>query len=539
MKLFTHPVPVALGLTTLLTLPLVGPLISVQHTEIYHLHGNASAVFLPVFLFILLLWIAFAVVLQLTRTRPGLHFILWALILFLLPSTALKIWSTLLSLQLPHWISLLVFLCAFAGFFVLLFCQNSALRNAFHRVQQLLATMLGFASLTGILILCQLGWFAFQARHLNDPVRFHASGLHGTSSSTSARPHRIIWLLLDELSYQQLYERRPPDLELLAFDRLAQQSTLFTHTVPAGLMTEYVIPSLFTGLPVDAMRSSPDGRTILLQVLESDAPYITHWQQVDPADTVFHDALQHRYSTAIAGWYNPYCRVFASVLDRCLWAQRSLLVGDMSEDNSLTRNLLMPLHHVLDIALRSLPTQRQAAAANARDAAIHLQDYTELVRDADSLVNDPSADLLYLHMPVPHPVGIYNRHTRQFTTGPATYLDNLALADAYLAHLRQQLEQSSQWDSTTLLIMGDHSWRTVPIWTGTSAWSPEEQAASHGGQFDDRPAYIVKLPNQHTPARIEAPYAARNTRALLNALMDQRIHTPQDLANWAATQPHE
>jgi hypothetical protein len=61
-----------------------------------------------------------------------------------------------------------------------------------------------------------------------------------------------------------LYERRFPGLTLPAFDRLARQSTIFTHVVPAGLLTEKVLPSLMSGVPVDKIRSSVNGRMLMV-----------------------------------------------------------------------------------------------------------------------------------------------------------------------------------------------------------------------------------------------------------------------------------
>ena len=37
---------------------------------------------------------------------------------------------------------------------------------------------------------------------------------------------------------------------------------------------------------------------------------------------------------------------------------------------------------------------------------------------------------------------------------------NLALCDDYLGHVRKELEDNGTWDSTTLVLMGDNSWRT-------------------------------------------------------------------------------
>jgi hypothetical protein len=85
--------------------------------------------------------------------------------------------------------------------------------------------------------------------------------------------------------------------------------------------------------------------------------------------------------------------------------------------------------------------------------------------------------------------------------------------------------------------MGDHSWRAATVWSRDTDWTPEEQEASDGAKFDERPAYILKLPNQQQPAQIDAPYQAIRTRALLDALMEQRIQSPQDLAAWVANPP--
>jgi hypothetical protein len=84
--------------------------------------------------------------------------------------------------------------------------------------------------------------------------------------------------------------------------------------------------------------------------------------------------------------------------------------------------------------------------------------------------------------------------------------------------------------------MGDHSWRTSSIWKDSMTWTDEDEAASHGGEFDPRPAYIVKLPKQQTPARIDQPFSAVSTRPLLDALLQEHLQSPADLQAWAGRQ---
>jgi arylsulfatase A-like enzyme len=170
------------------------------------------------------------------------------------------------------------------------------------------------------------------------------------------------------------------------------------------------------------------------------------------------------------------------------------------------------------------------------DKKFHQIDYRDLFTAADTLLTNPSASFTFLHMPVPHPPGIYDRKKAALTTGSSSYIDNLALADQYLAHVRLVLEQRGEWDSTTIVVMGDHSWRTQLVWIKWDGWTREDQVASHGVQFDDRPAYIVKLPNQQQPARIDDRFEAIRTRALFDGIMSNRIKTPEDLAAWVRKQ---
>jgi hypothetical protein len=111
------------------------------------------------------------------------------------------------------------------------------------------------------------------------------------------------------------------------------------------------------------------------------------------------------------------------------------------------------------------------------------------------------------------------------------------LADAYLAHVRELLEQRGEWDSSAIVVMGDHSWRTEMIWMRTAYWTAEDQAASHGGHFDDRPAYIVKLPHQSEAARVDAPFAATRTRALFDGILDGSIRSAAELSAFAEQAP--
>jgi hypothetical protein len=229
----------------------------------------------------------------------------------------------------------------------------------------------------------------------------------------------------------------------------------------------------------------------------------------------------------VAGWFNPYCRILPEVLDRCFWTlQRSRLTSG----RFLTTAIGGPFN--------ALGLAKIWPAHDADQSAKQIEDYRDLVQAGDNLLADSSVSFIFLHLPIPHPWGIYDRRKQQFNTaGTSSYLDNLALADHYLAHVRELLESRGEWDSSAVVVMGDHSWRTQLLWAGAAGWTAEDEAASHGGQFDKRPAYVVKLPNQHDGARIDAPFDAVRTRALLDAILMERLHTSGELREWIAQGP--
>jgi hypothetical protein len=528
MKFLTHPAVTALGLAYLCLVGLAGPLVSPNDTTVYHLSGSASAIFVPVIVYFLLLWLVMTSLITFVASRPRMWVLLWSTILFFGPWVLWKNYTKLTVATVPHWLNLLVFAVSLTGFVIFQSIWGLPLRSWFDRVQRFLAVLFGFTSFTGLLMLSQLLWFGWQARSLNAPLSLHQR----SSSSAMIRKPRIIWVVMDELSYQQIYEQRFPGANLPAFDQLASDSTVFTHVVPAGIETQIVIPSLLTGSPADKIRPSSDGLQLTLH-----NPDTVTWQVFDPHQTIFQDALQAGYSTAIAGWYNPYCRVLPEVLDRCFWTSHIPFSAGISDHQSIGTNLLAPLFRLGATVPTFLSPRHITSPGDLIEVRGTIVDFETLSISADQLIADPTANFLYLHMPIPHPPGIYDRRHATFVTSHSSYVDNLALADQFIAHIRRALEQRGQWDSSAIVIMGDHSWRTKLVWTSSDMWTSEDEAASHGGQFDDRPAYIVKMPYQQTPARIDSRFAAIRTRALLDGIIDGRLKTADDLAAWAAQQP--
>jgi hypothetical protein len=516
---------VAFGLANLYLLDLTGPLIATDHDLVYHLIGSASSVIVPIIVYLLALSLLLTALLYLAEKPGPLRVIIWSAFLLALPSILLHTIANFSDSEIPRWLTWLVASVCLAALIIIALLWKKFLPRL-EKIQRAAAAVLGLFAFTGLVVFAQLVWSGWQARNLN-----HAPTLHKPQLTSAPPRQRIIWLLLDELSYQQLYEHRFPGLELPAFDRLAAQSTIFTHVVPAGEYTRYIVPTLFTGLPSDGARVSARGLLVSLR-----NPSTGTWTPFQQHQTVFQDAIDAGYVTGIAGWYNPYCRIMPEVLDHCFWTYRESTPANLSPNRSLAVDLLRPFRRLWLDTKHLFGHGPGAASDELRDIRQHSSDYRHLVTAGDAFLADPSINFLFLHMPIPHPYGFYDRRKKAFTTKHTSYIDNLALADRYLAHMRLLLERNNQWDTTTIIVMGDHSWRTSFIWKDSMTWTNEDEAASQGGEFDPRPAYIVKLANQKSPARFDQPFSAVSTRALLDALLQDHLHTAADLTTWASQQ---
>jgi hypothetical protein len=521
----THPATVAFGLANLYLLDLTGPLIATDHDLVYHLIGSASSVIIPIIVYVVALSLLLTGLLYLAERPGALRVIIWSAFLLALPSILLHTIANFSGTEVPDWLTYLVASVCLVILIAITFLWKKFLPR-FEKIQHVAAAVLGFFAFTGLLIFTQLVWSGWQARNLN-----RAPTLHQPQLASRPPRQRIIWLLLDELSYQQLYERRFPGLELPAFDQLAAQSTVFTHVVPAGEYTRYILPTLFTGLPSNAVNISARGFLLSLK-----DPSTGKWTPFLQHETIFQDAIDAGYNTGIAGWYNPYCRIMPEVLDHCFWTYRESTPANLSPNRSLAVDLLRPFRRLWLGTKHLFGHGRGAPTDESRDIRQHSADYRNLLRAGDAYLADPSISFLFLHMPIPHPYGFYDRNKKAFSTKHTSYIDNLALADRYLAHMRQLLERNNQWDSATVIVMGDHSWRTSSIWKDSMTWTDEDEAASHGGEFDPRPAYMVKLPDQQTAAHIDQPFSAVSTRALLDALLQHHLESPADLQGWASQQ---
>jgi hypothetical protein len=378
-------------------------------------------------------------------------------------------------------------------------------------------------------IIPRIGLRAFQSAPPEKPG-FQRAGLPAVSPSAP----RIVWILMDELSYDQIFDSRQPDVLLPNFDRLAQSSVRFSDLQPPaaapgpGAATEAVVPSLLLGKVIVDLRKPYPGPPSYRSTSGGA------WQRFDERDTIFATAHSLGWTTGVVGWYNPYCRLLPHVLDRCVWVLSEPLrtdrAGALSTNNSISKNLsvMMPFHATLT---------RLIHGSTNESLRTHIDDYVSVMSYSKELIQDSHIRFVFIHLPIPHPPGIYDR-VHHSIRDHGTYLDNLVLADQSLAALQDVIQSTPAAANTTLIVSSDHSWRTY-MWEATPAWSAEAMRVTHGGKFDPRPVLIVHLPGEDGPRVIAKPVNLLIAHDIVEGLLRGQIHTMANINTVTDRQPQE
>jgi hypothetical protein len=303
----------------------------------------------------------------------------------------------------------------------------------------------------------------------------------------------LVWILFDELAYRPTFEARDSSLQLPNFDRLRGESTLYTDMTPIGDRTSRVVPGLLLGRVVTDVVYTADDRYL---VKTANA-----WKPFDANATLFGMARQHGLTTSIVGWYIPYCPLLVGVATECYWNNEDAQDrGPTSLSASFAENVWFPLRIMAEQV--ALPSRAWADVA-AWNAEGHAASEEDLRRHALQAVATSQADIVYLHLPAPHPPAFWDRRTGKYALG-GSYLDSLDFSDRLLGRILDLLEAQPRWAATTLIVQGDHSWRTK-MWRPLPGWSAEDERISHGGQWDPRPVLMIHAAGQRSAEAVATP----------------------------------
>lgn len=338
----------------------------------------------------------------------------------------------------------------------------------------------------------KLGWYAATTdfRQFEDRAPPLASVGDGGSGP------RVVVLLFDALGRALAFDSRPATVAMPAFDRLRAGSVDAINVFRAGEHTREAVPGFLSGVHPD--RGDAVGPNELRLVL-SDGRSVS-WASLPNA---FRAAREAGGVATVAGWYHPYCRIFASDLDGCSMVPASTCGGQV--EWSVPAAFFSSLR-----AMSPFTVYRDR----------HARGYRAVMLEAATAVSKRGKGLTFVHLPVPHYPAIYDASSGELTafnfrlTG---YEDQLQLADRALAELRAAMEAAGTWESSTVLVTSDH---------------PSGGATRLHGLVDDEVPFLVKLPGQSSRIELAQPISAATGYPLLRALLEGEITTPADAVTW-------
>jgi hypothetical protein len=341
------------------------------------------------------------------------------------------------------------------------------------------------------------------SRCWTDQSAAFADGPLAPRTPEASRP-RVVWMIFDELDYRLAFEDRPANVPMGAFDRLRTGSLFAENAVSPAQDTSLSVPSLITGETIENLDTKSPRVALLNGVSASARP------------TIFTKVHAMGANAAVVGWYLPYCRLFSQDLTFCSYHDLENELGETS--GTFWQSLFLEQQSLVAYGFRSL-------LGESPRAKHHLSMMDSMHADAVRVAADPSFDLVFLHLPVPHAPYLYDRFTYTFPKhylSYGSYFDNLALADIYLTDIREAMVKAGVWDSSTVIVSSDH---------------PDRLSMAVDGKEDPRVPFLLKMPGQTTGSTYEQMIPTLLTKALVEAVLNREVTTPEEAVKWLTAHP--
>jgi len=249
--------------------------------------------------------------------------------------------------------------------------------------------------------------------------------------------------------------------------------------------------------------------------------------------SLFSRTAEAGWRVGIAGWYHPYCRIFGASLTECSWEQGfaedsfnnpSPIEGSVKVLKRLSN--LLSLNGYFGIA-PTLPFLSTDVTSIRQE---QLTSYKSILRTALRMVTSADLDLVFVHWPIPHPFGIYDGKTHALGgVAESNYMDNLELVDETLVQLRQALETSGLWDSTSILVTSDHSFRRE-LWKEFSSHENIARMLETVNNF--QVPFILKLAGKRLPTVYGNAFNLVLVHDLSLALLQGEVSTAAEFVRW-------
>jgi hypothetical protein len=355
-----------------------------------------------------------------------------------------------------------------------------------------------------------------QGQVLAAELRSNAMPLGGANNGVQSETARVVLLIFDELDERVAFRERPASVMMPELDRLRNQVFVASSAYPPAPKTLQSIPALLNGRLIAAAEAHDETTLITHQNGEERA---VPWRA---EASLFAETAATGLATGLVGIYHPYCQILGASIQDCRDLRDEL--DDHGGFGANTARALL-------LALEAVPGLFRPLA-RATKLRNHLIRYTFVLREGREVAADPGFDLVYIHLPVPHPPGIYDRVSRRLTNSSrSSYLDNLALTDHAFGDLRRAMEASGVWDRSTVIITADHWWRSE-YWATGADWTTEEQQVAGRHRPDQRVPFMVKFPQDDDSLVYDRPFNTVITRQVIMTILTGQLRSGVELARW-------
>lgn len=445
-------------------------------------------------------------------------------------STALKIarWIFILFFILPisgvitefYYVEIdrlkIFFIIAFILIFLTLIIR--LLLYSRQRISNMLANILRIMLPLLVLNVVYTSWLIIKI----DPESFLDKPSAEIVSTKNNTDPKVLWLMFDEMGQQITFENQFYSVKLPEIERLRSESFYASNSYPPGDETGLTIPSLISGKMISGFTPVSPSEMLVQKYGTNE---MSGWSTYPD---IFSDANKLGYNTSLIGWYLPYGRVIGSSLTECSWYPYETYRYLTFRESLLNQ---------LEILIDTIPYGKHYRLSNQ----IYIMDilaqgerintYHKIMNKVKENAVNPAPGLVFVHWPVPHPPGLYDRSKNDFLLKGGSYLDNLVLVDNTIGELRRAMEEAGTWESTTIVFTSDHRWRAAK-WSEKPLWTEEDTEVSLFDNIDQRVPFIIKLAGQNEPVEYSNVFNSIISHDLILALLNKDISNTKELVEW-------
>ncbi len=316
---------------------------------------------------------------------------------------------------------------------------------------------------------------------------------------------RVLWIVFDDWDQRLTFENPAAAPPVPTLASLSDRSFAATRALAAqspipviNMATANAIPSLLYGKLL-LTSETDDPATRRLQFAGIRQPVV-----LGSGDNVFARIRSQGWNSAIAGWYLPYCRIFAPQLTGCYWDVRY----DQAQSASAST-----LHAAIDETRMLFETDMYSPFGISLVSTRHFEEYEALVAAARRYAADPTIALAFIHFNIPHTPYFYNpeigRSDRRDHRDDL-YIDALKWVDRAVGEILTSVNQAGLEAKTAIILSSDHPARPVL-------------------PTDPHVPFIVHLPGEKAGLVSVQEFSTLGTADLALAIAKGEIQTPFEI----------